>query len=96
MMKKRYLFPLINVSAVIGCALAIFTVPPETTVRRFLFVSLAAIVAINAALIYKIRTRKSDIAAKPPDKFISVIAWIGAAVFLFEVIRGAMKYWRQP
>jgi hypothetical protein len=96
MMKKRFLFPLINLGTLIGCALALFTVPPDTSVRLFLFVSLAAIAAINATLIYKLRRRKSDIAPNPSDKLSSVIIWIGFAVFLFEVIRGAMKYWHQP
>ena len=86
MIKKRYLFPLINLAALIGCALALFTLPPETSVKLFLFVCVATIAVINAALIYKFRTRKPDIAPKPQDKVSTMIIWIAFAVFLFEVI----------
>ncbi len=96
-MKKRYLFPLINISALIGCGLAIFVVPPTTSLKLFGFVCLGAIIVINAAMILKIRaTQKPGYVAKPPDKVGRISVWLICLYFFAQVIRGILKYWHAP
>jgi hypothetical protein len=97
MMKNRYLFPLINIAAVIGCALALFTVPPETSAKVYGSVCLGAIIVINVFMISKVRaSQKVGYVAKPPDKFAAVVGWVLLLVFLAQVVRGYLKYWRMP
>lgn len=96
-MKKRYLFPLINVSALFGCGLAIFTLPPETSFRLFAFICIGTIAVINIAMIFKVRaTQKPGYVAEPSDKWTSIVIWVGFLVFAAEVVRGYFKYWRAP
>ena len=96
MVKKRYLFPLINTAALIGCAAALFVVPPDTSLKLYLFVCLGVIAAINVALAYRLRNRQPGVAPKPADKFSSVVVWIGFGIFLFGVIRGIIRYRHHP
>ncbi len=97
MMKKRYLFPLINISALIGCGLAIFIVPPTTSLKLFGSICLAIIIAINAAIILKIRaTQNPGYVAKPPDKVVTIFVWLVSLYFFGQVIRGILRYWHAP
>jgi hypothetical protein len=97
MMKKRYLFPLINISALAGCGVAIFAVPPTTSLKLFGSVCLGTIIVINAAMILKIRaTQKPDYVAKPPDKIVWIITLAVSLYFFVQVIRGFLKYWHAP
>ncbi len=96
-MKKRYLFPLINISAVIGCVLAVFTVPPETSIKVFSFVCLGVIIVLNILVFLKVRARqKPGYVAKPPDKLATIVVWVVCLAFFAEVIRGFLKYLRMP
>ena len=96
-MKKRYLFPLINITALAGCGLAIFMVPPTTSLKLFGSVCLGVIVVINVAMILKVRaTQKTGYVATRPDKIVWIFASAVALYFLIEAIRGFLKYWRAP
>jgi hypothetical protein len=97
MMKKRYLFPLLNISVLIGCGLAVFTVPPETSFKLFALVCLGAILIFNGAMIVRLRAvQKPGYVPKPADKFTSIAVWIVFFAFMAEVVRGNLKYWRAP
>ncbi len=96
-MKKRYLFPLINITALIGCGLAIFTFPPQTSYKLFAFISFGTIAWINIALFLGLRAaNKRGYVAKPLSKLTLFVVWIAFLVFLAEAIRGFLKYWRAP
>jgi hypothetical protein len=97
MMKKRYLFPLVNISALIGCGLALFVIPPTTSLKLFGIVCLGAIVVINVAIVLKIRaTQKCGPVAEPPDKVVTIFVWLVSLYFLVQVVRGILKYWHAP
>ncbi len=96
-MKKRYLFPLINISALIGSVLAIFLVPPTTSLKLFGSVCLGTIIVINVAMILKIRaTQKPDYVAKPPDKIVWIFTLAVSLYVFVQVVRGILKYWHAP
>jgi hypothetical protein len=97
MMKKRYLFPLINIGSLVGCGLAIFIVPPKTNFKLFAFICVGLIIAINIAAILKVRaTQKAGYVAEPPDRVTTSVIWVGFLIFLVEVVRGLLKYWHAP
>jgi hypothetical protein len=82
-MKPWKRFTAINVGALIGIGLSLFIVPPNTPFWMWLAISTAAIAILNFFLY---RRLKKPAAAPKAEPLPAILAWIGVAIFLGELI----------